>query len=259
MGNWDAWVLEGFPPTEADPWKRFIEQGEWWARQLSARDREFVSTFRPRLELQANGLRILCFHGTPRSYDEMILATTPHEELLQILAGFEQPLMVAGHTHVQLARVVEGTLVVNPGSVGLPFRGIPLGGAAADLAVGRVRARASRGSANLSGAPPHELRRRRDAPAHDRKRRPPRRMVGWDVGAPRQKAARSATPSGLGELRLRNPRGPPSAGPPFRNDPRGPVGATLGGLNSAGGEVSFLRQGAAGGVSVLSVLRGGAD
>jgi putative phosphoesterase len=127
MGNWDAWVLEGFPPTDAEPWKTFIEQGEWWARQLSARDREFVSTFRPRVELQADGLSVLCFHGTPSSYEEMILATTPHEELLQMLAGFDQRLMLAGHTHVQLARVVEGTLVVNPGSVGLPFRGIPLG------------------------------------------------------------------------------------------------------------------------------------
>jgi diadenosine tetraphosphatase ApaH/serine/threonine PP2A family protein phosphatase len=35
--------------------------------------------------------------------------------------------MLAGHTHVQLARLVEGMLVVNPGSVGLPFRGLPLG------------------------------------------------------------------------------------------------------------------------------------
>jgi diadenosine tetraphosphatase ApaH/serine/threonine PP2A family protein phosphatase len=35
--------------------------------------------------------------------------------------------MLGGHTHVQLVRVVEGTLFVNPGSVGLPFRGLPLG------------------------------------------------------------------------------------------------------------------------------------
>jgi diadenosine tetraphosphatase ApaH/serine/threonine PP2A family protein phosphatase len=57
----------------------------------------------------------------------MILATTPHNELLRMLEGFGHPLMLAGHTHVQLARVVNGTLVVNPGSVGLPFRGLPAG------------------------------------------------------------------------------------------------------------------------------------
>lgn len=128
MGNWDAWVLEGFPSNQVDPWKRFFEQGEWWAGQLSAQDRDFMRTFVPRIELETGGVGVLCFHGSPGSYDDVILATTPHDQLMQMLAGFDQPLMLAGHTHVQLARVVEGTLVVNPGSVGLPFRGIPFGG-----------------------------------------------------------------------------------------------------------------------------------
>ena len=35
--------------------------------------------------------------------------------------------MLAGHTHVQMARMIGGRLVVNPGSVGLPFRGLPVG------------------------------------------------------------------------------------------------------------------------------------
>ena len=51
----------------------------------------------------------------------MILATTPHDELLGMLDGIEHQLMLAGHTHVQLARMIDGRLVVNPGSVGLPF------------------------------------------------------------------------------------------------------------------------------------------
>lgn len=127
MGNWDAWVLEGFPTAQGDPWARFVDQGEWWARKLSVEDRAFVRTFVPRVELRLDGVPVLCFHGSPVSHDEMILATTPHDELLRMLAGFDHPLMLAGHTHVQLARVVEGTLVVNPGSVGLPFRGLPAG------------------------------------------------------------------------------------------------------------------------------------
>ena len=127
MGNWDAWVLEGFPPPHGDPWKRFVEQGEWWARKLSAEDRAFLRTFVPQIELLVDGVRVLCFHGSPLSYNDVILATTPHNELLGMLEGFDHPLMLAGHTHVQLARVVDGRLVVNPGSVGLPFRGLPDG------------------------------------------------------------------------------------------------------------------------------------
>ena len=127
MGNWDAWVLDGFPAAHEDPWKRFVEQGEWWARKLSAEDRAFLRTFVPRIQLGVDGVQVLGFHGSPLSYDHMILATTPHNELLGMLEGFDHPLMLAGHTHVQLARVINGTLVVNPGSVGLPFRGLPDG------------------------------------------------------------------------------------------------------------------------------------
>jgi putative phosphoesterase len=127
MGNWDAWVIEGFPQVQEDPWKRFVEQGEWWARKLSPDDRAFIRTFEPRLELQLGGTEIIGFHGSSSSYDDMILATTPHEELLRLLADYQQPLMLGGHSHVQLVRVVEGRLLVNPGSVGLPFRGVPLG------------------------------------------------------------------------------------------------------------------------------------
>jgi putative phosphoesterase len=127
MGNWDVWMLEGFPHASGDPMKRFVEQGEWWAAKVSAEDRAFVRTFVPQFELQLEGFQILCFHGSPASYDEMILATTPHDELLGMLEGFEHQLMLAGHTHVQLVRMIEGRLVVNPGSVGLPFRGVPFG------------------------------------------------------------------------------------------------------------------------------------
>jgi predicted phosphodiesterase len=127
MGNWDAWMLDGFPRAQDDPMRRFVEQGEWWAGKVSAEDRAFVRRFVPRLELDLDGFPTLCFHGSPASYDEMILATTPHDELLGILDGFGHQLMLAGHTHVQLARMIEGRLVVNPGSVGLPFRGVPFG------------------------------------------------------------------------------------------------------------------------------------
>lgn len=127
MGNWDAWILDGFPQAQQAPWSRFIEQGEWWARKLSADDRAFVHTFQPQLELQLGDAQVLCFHGSPSSYDDTILATTPHHELLRLLEGYHQPLLLGGHSHVQLVRVVEGRLLVNPGSVGLPFRGVPLG------------------------------------------------------------------------------------------------------------------------------------
>jgi len=53
MGNWDAWLLEGFPRAPDDPMRRFVEQGEWWASKVSDKDRAFVRTFVPQVELAA--------------------------------------------------------------------------------------------------------------------------------------------------------------------------------------------------------------
>jgi predicted phosphodiesterase len=64
MGNWDAWVLEGFPPAQEDPWRRFIEQGKWWARKLSTEDRAF--------------LRTLCHASSSRSTEFPLFASTAH-------------------------------------------------------------------------------------------------------------------------------------------------------------------------------------
>jgi putative phosphoesterase len=127
MGNWDAWALDGFPEAEGELPRRFVEQGEWWARTLSSEDRAFMGTFQQRVELRLGGADILGFHGSPSSYDDMILATTPHETLVRMLDGCDQPLFLCGHSHVQLVRVIQGRLLVNPGSIGLPFRGVAAG------------------------------------------------------------------------------------------------------------------------------------
>ena len=40
-----------------------------------------------------------------------------------MFSGHRQPLLAGGHTHVQMLRRWERSLIVNPGSVGLPFLG----------------------------------------------------------------------------------------------------------------------------------------
>jgi putative phosphoesterase len=121
LGNWDAVCLNGVPPATAETQEIVNEIHSWWSDQLSADDRTFVRTFVPQLELELDGVPVLCFHGSPRSYDDWIFATTPDEELEAMFDGCRQPLLVGGHTHLQLLRRWRGSLLVNPGSVGLPF------------------------------------------------------------------------------------------------------------------------------------------
>ena len=122
MGNWDAYFLEGIAAPTTLLERRLVETADWWAGQLTTEDLEFMRSFRPSLELSVNGRNTFCFHGSPRSYDDWIFSTTPDEELAPMLEGHDEPLLAGGHTHLQLVRRYERSLIVNPGSVGLPFR-----------------------------------------------------------------------------------------------------------------------------------------
>jgi predicted phosphodiesterase len=53
---------------------------------------------------------------------EDIVATTAPEDLDAMLAGRTATVMAGGHTHIQMLRQHKGSLLVNAGSVGQPFR-----------------------------------------------------------------------------------------------------------------------------------------
>jgi predicted phosphodiesterase len=122
MGNWDAAFLDGMPQPKDEVGMKLVEIGEWWARFLTPADRDFMQSFAPTYDLQLDGLKAVCFHGSPNSYDDWIFATTPDEELRPMLDGFELPVLLGGHTHLQMIRRYDESVIVNPGSVGLPFR-----------------------------------------------------------------------------------------------------------------------------------------
>jgi putative phosphoesterase len=129
LGNWDAWLLEGVvPPLPGPAGPRLQEQGEWWAAQLGEDERSFLKALPPSVELELDGQRVLCVHGSPRSTTEDIHATTPDDQLARMLDGAPPPVLATGHTHVQLLRLYGRTLIVNPGSVGLPFNSWPPNG-----------------------------------------------------------------------------------------------------------------------------------
>jgi hypothetical protein len=117
LGNWDAYFIRGFPSHQTEIGRQLVEMGEWWADQLSPQQRAFIETFAD--ELKRPGF--VAFHGSPRSYEDFIYATTPDAELAEMLDGKREPVLAAGHTHFAMVRHYDGALIVNPGSVGLPF------------------------------------------------------------------------------------------------------------------------------------------
>jgi putative phosphoesterase len=92
---------------------------EWERSCLSEEEIAFLQTQPPTVERDG----VLYCHATPRSDEEIVTPATRDERLREILAGVEQRVVVAGHTHMQQDRIVGETRWVNAGSVGLPYEG----------------------------------------------------------------------------------------------------------------------------------------
>src|SRR6516162_3290292 len=91
----------------------------WCAAQLTADDLAYLHTFEPTIRVPLDeGVTLLCYHGSPRSYDERITAETTDAALQEMLAGPPAQLYAGGHTHQQLLRRHRDVLVLNPGTVG---------------------------------------------------------------------------------------------------------------------------------------------
>lgn len=128
MGNTDAQMLlhEPYPPRDGDT-PRYNEIVLWCADQLTPANLDTLRSFQATIELElGKETTLLGFHGSPRSYNDIILAVTPEDELSALLDGLNATLMAGGHTHRQLLRRHDQTLIINPGSVGLPVEHVGL-------------------------------------------------------------------------------------------------------------------------------------
>jgi putative phosphoesterase len=99
-----------------------VEAVSWCQARTTDTHRAFLASFVPQARIAlGEGIELLAFHGTPRSNMEDLLATPPPDRLDEMLDGHAAPVMTCGHTHIQMLRQHRGTLIVNPGSVGMPF------------------------------------------------------------------------------------------------------------------------------------------
>lgn len=129
MGNHDDFVLHAEQFLQDNHAVEMKERMAWTVAQLSAADLDYLREFQAWIQIELNDAQqLLCFHGSPRSFHEFILATTPADALDEMLDGHAATVMVGGHSHVQMLRRHRATLVVNAGSVGDPFEQMPFVG-----------------------------------------------------------------------------------------------------------------------------------
>jgi putative phosphoesterase len=116
-GNTDRWLVDD---SDA-PDNAVVQRSLTHCR--SALDADLCRTLASLPETAEIGDALIC-HASPKSDLDTFLPE-PEEDAVEkeMLAGTSAPVVVFGHSHLQFQRERDGVLLVNPGSVGIPFDG----------------------------------------------------------------------------------------------------------------------------------------
>jgi putative phosphoesterase len=120
LGNADAFLLE-VPTDSPEPvTEQQLEVREWTLSQLSESQLDQIRAFEPVVRRELEGVRLLYCHGSPASYDDVLLPELGPDALAPF-RGHDAALIAGGHTHLQWTRRIDDGLYVNPGSVGISY------------------------------------------------------------------------------------------------------------------------------------------
>ncbi|MFG2354364.1 metallophosphoesterase family protein [Streptomyces sp. NPDC048521] len=98
--------------------------GPFAARSLTEEQVDFLAALPKTLTLRVRGLGTVLFcHATPRDDEELVLVDSRPDRWAEVFTGLAPGVgtVVCGHTHMPYVRLAHGRLVVNPGSVGMPY------------------------------------------------------------------------------------------------------------------------------------------
>jgi predicted phosphodiesterase len=127
QGNTDAWYgPEATPPKppkkEKEKRDKRLSRLYYWLKdELRPEDFGFLNALPFSYEVALGSERLWFVHGSPRRNNEAIWATTPDEELREMLGPAREAgvtVVACGHTHRPMLRVLDSITVVNPGIVG---------------------------------------------------------------------------------------------------------------------------------------------
>ena len=98
--------------------------GAFAAQALTGDQVDFLAALPDTLTLRVRGPGTVLFcHATPRDDEEIVLVDSRPARWAEVLTGLDADIgtVVCGHTHMPYVRLAHGRLVVNPGSVGMPY------------------------------------------------------------------------------------------------------------------------------------------
>jgi len=114
-GNTDEW-LTGEP-------NRVHDVISWTSAQLGKENRRYLAGLPFLWRLAHNSEDLVVVHATPWSVSDLVAPDAPIELARRVLDEADAAAVVYGHIHIAYVRVLGNDLLVNAGSVGMPFDG----------------------------------------------------------------------------------------------------------------------------------------
>jgi putative phosphoesterase len=124
-GNHDHGVAQGIPVTGETGFRyltRASRPSMW--ESLGPVERRYLLQLPVTQRCTLDGKRFLLVHATPRDPLDEYLLKDPNTWAKR-LQNVDADIVCVGHTHMQFKLEINGVLVLNPGSVGLPRDGDP--------------------------------------------------------------------------------------------------------------------------------------
>ncbi|MFG2136946.1 metallophosphoesterase family protein [Streptomyces sp. NPDC048650] len=124
LGDRAVWIRGNADREMADPQPGTDPVDRWAATRLRPDELDLLRSLPATVTLEVAGLGPVLFcHATPRDDTEVVLVDSRRDRWAEVFAGVPDAVrtVVCGHTHMPFVRLTHGRLVVNPGSVGMPY------------------------------------------------------------------------------------------------------------------------------------------
>lgn len=126
-GNADEWVVRGVQKGEvADKILELMNlERQWTVKQLQPTDIEYLESLPTTLNLTIEDFQLSAFHATPTSLFDVILPNADDNQIETNLMQVQgSQVFIYAHIHKPYIRYINGKVILNIGSVGLPFDGL---------------------------------------------------------------------------------------------------------------------------------------
>lgn len=120
-GNTDRYLIEkAWEKDDCDLPEPIQKSLAWTAKKLGKRGLTFLEGLTDETTFTVEDTKLFLCHASPGN-DELGITTDAAGSMTKAFKGLKADLVLCGHTHIPLRTSINGTDVINVGSVGFPF------------------------------------------------------------------------------------------------------------------------------------------